>query len=190
MANGGGGFQDNLFSPVFLSEPDSYLCFGDDATMFDIPAEEVGSMLHAGDIDYDNCANFVPIFPSDLNFNASYCKSMATITAPAFQNTGEAGIIPEVVTSLNLLPPEINRLEIDYVLVQETPVVQAYSDALDETSNTIHTTGLTLPIQNRYATREEWERHRRLFTQLYRDENKTLKEVRSIMKDKYAFNAT
>ncbi len=46
-----------------------------------------------------------------------------------------------------------------------------------------------LPIPNRRPTAEDWLAYRRIFTQLYKVENKTLREVMNIMKEQYRFRA-
>ena len=47
-----------------------------------------------------------------------------------------------------------------------------------------------IPVRNQYPTSEDWDTSRPIFTQLYRAENRTLSEVKAIMKDTYGFNAT
>lgn len=42
----------------------------------------------------------------------------------------------------------------------------------------------------RWATNGDWERHRSEITVLYRDGNKTLKEVMAYMESQYQFRAT
>ena len=180
MANGG-GFQAHFFGPAFLSKPDSYLCFGDEA---------VDSMLDTGGLDYDNYANPLPVFPSDVSTNASYGDVMLAIAAPAFPSTQEVDNMPQVGIQSHLRPPRIAYPETGDVNVQEAPVGHVHPEVPDETINDSHTTDLTSPVRTRYAIAEDWELHRALFTRLYRDENKTLKEVKSIMKEKYGFNAT
>ena len=44
--------------------------------------------------------------------------------------------------------------------------------------------------QQGYASERDWERHKGLITRLYRDENKTLKEVMAIMYHRHGFHAT
>jgi hypothetical protein len=39
-------------------------------------------------------------------------------------------------------------------------------------------------------SRHDWEVHREYFTQLYQDEERSLKEVMEIMKDRHHFHAT
>lgn len=46
-----------------------------------------------------------------------------------------------------------------------------------------------LPIPNRPPTAEDWRAYRSTFTQLYKVENKTLREVMNIMKEQYHFRA-
>ncbi|KAE9369776.1 hypothetical protein N431DRAFT_560526 [Stipitochalara longipes BDJ] len=47
-----------------------------------------------------------------------------------------------------------------------------------------------LPIPNRPPTAEDWQAYRKSFTQLYKVENKTLREVMGIMKEQYNFRAS
>ena len=49
---------------------------------------------------------------------------------------------------------------------------------------------LTHPTRSRYPTTEDWEFFRPILTRLYRDENRTLKEVKSTMEATYGFRAT
>ena len=44
--------------------------------------------------------------------------------------------------------------------------------------------------QNGWATSEDWTKHRQTITALYCNENKTLKEVMQIMREKHDFVAT
>jgi len=46
-----------------------------------------------------------------------------------------------------------------------------------------------LPIPNRPPKAEDWRVYRSIFTQLYKVENKTLREVMNIMKEQYDFRA-
>ncbi|KAH8882937.1 hypothetical protein GQ53DRAFT_664917, partial [Thozetella sp. PMI_491] len=52
------------------------------------------------------------------------------------------------------------------------------------------TSSLGVSRQQGYASDRDWERHKALITRLYRDENKTLKEVMAIMLYKHGFHAT
>jgi hypothetical protein len=47
-----------------------------------------------------------------------------------------------------------------------------------------------VPLSNQYASGEMWDTYRATITKLYRDENRTLKVVMSVMKEKYGFKAT
>jgi hypothetical protein len=46
-----------------------------------------------------------------------------------------------------------------------------------------------LPIPNRHPTAEDWQAYRSIFTQLYKVEDKTLKEVMGVMREQYHFRA-
>jgi len=180
MANGG-DCQGHLFSQAVLSEPDSYLCFGDDVAMCDVPDEAIDVMLDTGGFHDDNCANLMQMLPSDIS---------AAIAAPAFPSTRDVDNMPEVGIQPHLRPPRIAYPETRDINVQEAPAAQVPPDVPDGTIEDSNMTGLIFSVQTRYATTEDWERYRALFTRLYRDENKTLKDVKSIMKEKYGFNAT
>lgn len=47
-----------------------------------------------------------------------------------------------------------------------------------------------LATPNDPPTRQDWEAYRAIFTQLYRAENRSLKDVVSFMADQYSFKAT
>jgi len=180
MANGG-DCQGHLFGQAVLSELDSYLCFGDDVAMCDDPDEAIDVMLDTGGFHDDNCANLMQMLPSDIS---------AAIAAPAFPSTRDVDNMPEVGIQPHLRPPRIAYPETRDINVQEAPAAQVPPDVPDGTIEDSNMTGLIFSVQTRYATTEDWERYRALFTRLYRDENKTLKDVKSIMKEKYGFNAT
>jgi hypothetical protein len=46
-----------------------------------------------------------------------------------------------------------------------------------------------LPLPNRRPTAEDWQAYRNIFTQLYKVENKTLKDVMGVMREQYHFRA-
>jgi hypothetical protein len=180
MANGG-DCQGHLFGQAVLSDPGSYLCFGDDVAMCDVPDEAIDVMLDTGGFHDDNCANLMQMLPSDIS---------VAIAAPAFPSTRDVDDMPEVGIQPHLRPPRIAYPETRDINVQEAPATQVPPDVSDGIIEDSNMTGLIFPVRTRYATTEDWERYRALFTRLYRDENKTLKEVKSIMKEKYGFNAT
>jgi hypothetical protein len=189
MANGG-DYQGHLFSQAVLSEPDSCLCFGDDVAMCDVPDEAVDIMLDTGGFHDDNCANPMQMWPSDISVDASYSDAMLAIAAPAFPSTQEVDNIPDVAIQPHFRPPRSAYPEIGGVDIQDAPVVQVHPEVPDGTIKDSNMIGFIFPVRNQYATAEDWDRHRALFTRLYCDKNKTLKEVKSIMKEKYGFNAT
>jgi hypothetical protein len=53
----------------------------------------------------------------------------------------------------------------------------------------ISTNGV-LPRPNYPPSQRDWDAHRTLFTRLYQVEERPLKEVMEIMKDRYQFRAT
>ena len=82
-----------------------------------------------------------------------------------------------------------------HLLVEDLRIIEAPHSRSQMISPSIATNGSsnpfkTLPLRNPCPNTEDWEPYRTIFAQLYRDENRTLKEVKSIMKDIYGFNAT
>jgi len=48
-----------------------------------------------------------------------------------------------------------------------------------------------MPVaQDGYATKDDWDTHRKTITKLYQDDNKTLKDVMVTIADTYSFFAT
>jgi hypothetical protein len=80
------------------------------------------------------------------------------------------------------LVEDLQMLEVLHSHSQLDSRSYAMSDSSDQVS--------TLPVPNRHPTTEDWEFYRPIFTRLYRDENRTLKDIKSIMRDIYGFNAT
>jgi hypothetical protein len=76
------------------------------------------------------------------------------------------------------------------VPMRETSNCQSWMDSHPIATSDFSNRTLTLPARNRYPTREDWEFYRPILTRLYRDENRTLEEVKSIMKATYGFHAT
>jgi hypothetical protein len=187
---GGWAFQEQ-FGQAFLPDLDPYLFPGDGLAIFDVLNEAVDSTLGTGGLDNDdNYANPPPNVRSYVSANVSYGGAMFAIATPAFPSTHEVDSMPELVIPSHVRPPRIVYPETNYVNVHEAPVAQGPREVPDEIVQDSNMTGLIFPARTRYATAEDWERYRPLFTRLYRDENKSLKKVRSIMKEKYGFNAT
>jgi hypothetical protein len=159
--------------------------------MLDATDQALGSLLDkGGHLLYDHTAYLPPTFPVNVDFDASYRDCMAMLDGRAFQSIPYVGNTFQAVAQLHHLPPEMTYSGFDNVCVQEAPALHAPLDAFDTAISESQMTGLTLPIQPRYATTEDWERYRALITQLYRDKKKTLKEVKSIMTERHRFNAT
>lgn len=61
-----------------------------------------------------------------------------------------------------------------------------------DTSNATssHQAAPVIPVAHYPPTAKDWDNHRRIFTKLYRGENKTLEQVMEIMRAKYGFKAT
>jgi hypothetical protein len=76
------------------------------------------------------------------------------------------------------------------VQMRETSNCQSRMDSHPIATSDFSNGTLTLPAQNRDPTTEDWEFYRPILTRLYRDENQTLEEVKSIMKATYGFHAT
>jgi hypothetical protein len=130
------------------------------------------------------------VSPFNVTSNARYNNGMPVLDAPIVQNTPHVDATPRARAASDDLASGTKYSGPDNTHMQERRVIRAPLGTCAAKAGESRTTNLTLPIQNRYATAEDWERHRALFEYLYRDENKTLKEVMSIMKERYGFNAT
>jgi hypothetical protein len=188
---GGWGFQEQSFAQAFLPDSDAHLFPGDGVPIFNVPNEAVDSTLDTGGLGNDY--NYAIPPPSVLSYVSPDVRDgdvMLATATPASPSTHEVDSMPELVIQSHLSPPRITYPETNYVNVQEAPVAQGHREVPDEVVQDSDMTGLVFPTRTRYPTAEDWERHRPLFTRLYRDENKSLRKVRSIMKQKYGFNAT
>jgi hypothetical protein len=175
-----GCFQEHLLDPAFPFELSQNISFGDDVMMLDAVDQADASLIdNGGHLPYD-----------EVNFNASYEDSMAMLDAPAFQCTPHMDFTPAAITQSCLLSSETRNPGLGEVTIQETPVFRSAPETSDTSRNESHMNSTAFPTQFRYATAEDWERNRALFTWLYRDQNMTLKDVKAIMREKFGFNAT
>ena len=186
-----GGFQEHLLDPAFPFELSQNFSFRDDVMMLDA-VDQAGASLpdNGGHLPYDEITYLLPEFPIEANFNASYEDGMATLDAPAFQCTPHVDFTPAAITQSCLLSPEIRNPGLGEVTMQEAPVFRSAPEMSDMSRNESHMNSMAFPTRFRYATAEDWERNRALFTSLYRDQNMTLKDVKAIMREKYGFSAT
>lgn len=186
-----GGFQEHLLDPAFPFELSQDISFRDDVMMLDA-VDQADAFLadNGGHLPYNEITPLLPEFPIEANFNASYEDGMATLDAPAFQCTPHADFTPTAITQSCLLSPETRNPGLGEVTMQEAPVFRSAPETSDMSRNESHMNSTASPTQFRYATPEDWERNRALFTSLYRDQNMTLKDVKAIMREKYGFNAT
>jgi hypothetical protein len=115
--------------------------------------------------------------PGDVStFMASLDRSNPALIAP--------DLYPSDAPALNQESFE------DDVQMRETSNYQSRMDSHPIATSDFSNRTLTLPARNRCPTTEDWESYRPILTQLYRDENRTLEEVKSIMKATYGFYAT
>jgi hypothetical protein len=73
---------------------------------------------------------------------------------------------------------------------QGSPFAVSYHADGDSNSATNQNVIQVLAPPSNPPTRQDWEVYRTIFTQLYRTENRKLKEVMSIMEAQYSFKAT
>jgi hypothetical protein len=186
-----GGFQEHFLNPAFPFDLSQDISSRDDVTMFDA-VDQAGASLtdNGGHLPYDEITSLLPDFPIEANFNASYEDGVATLDVLAFQCTPHVDFTPAAITHSCLLSPEIRNPGLGEVTMQEAPVFRSAPETSDMSRNESHMNSMAFPTQFRYATAEDWERNRALFTWLYRDQNMTLKDVKAIMREKYGFNAT
>lgn len=132
----------------------------------------------------------VPAFPFEHVQNTSFGDDVMMLDTPAFQRTPQADFTPAAIAQSYLLSPETRNPGLGEACTPKALVFRSAPEASDISRNESHMNSVAFPIQVRYATAQDWERYRALFTRLYCDENMTLKDVMSIMKEKYGFNAT
>jgi hypothetical protein len=183
-----GDFQEHLLDPAFPFELSQDTSFRGDVMMLDA-VDQTGASLpdNGGHLPYDEITHLLPEFPIEANFNASYEDGMAMLDAPAFQCTPHVDFTPAAITQSCLLSPEMRNPGLGEVTMQEAPVFQSAPETSDMSRNESHMNNMASPTQ---LTAEDWERNRALFTWLYCDQNRTLKDVQAIMREKYGFNAT
>jgi hypothetical protein len=73
---------------------------------------------------------------------------------------------------------------------QDSPHITFYHADRDLNTNLDRDAVQVLPPPSNPPTRQDWEAYRAIFTQLYRIENRSLKEVISVMANQYNFKAT
>lgn len=186
-----GGFQEHLPVPAFPFERVQNTSFGGGVTMLDVMDEVLGSMMDMGGyLPDEHTTHHVPAVPVGGEGLAGCQDGMAMLDAPAFQRTPQADFTPTAIAQSYLLSPETRNPGLGEVRTPKAPVFRSPLEASDISRNESHTNSMASPIQVRYATAQDWERYRTLFTRLYRDENMTLKDVKSIMRERYGFNAT
>jgi len=186
-----GGFQEHFLNPAFPFDLFQDISSRDDVTMFDA-VDQAGASLTdiGGHLLYDEITPLLPDFPIEANFNASYEDDMATLDAPAFQCTPHVDFTPAAIAQACFLSPEIRNPGLGEVTMQEAPAFRSAPETSDMPRNESNMNSMAFPTQPRYATAEDWERNRALFTRLYCDQNMTLKDVRAIMRERHGFNAT
>jgi hypothetical protein len=151
----------------------------------------LGSIVDTrGHLSQDYSSHHLVISPFNITLNASCNNGMPSLDASAVWSTPHVDTTPRAGAESGHLALGITYSVLDNARMQEGPKIHAPSDNCGMKASESRMTNLALPIQTRYATAEDWERHRALITQLYRDENKTLEEVKSIMKERYSFTAT
>jgi len=73
---------------------------------------------------------------------------------------------------------------------QDSPHITFYHADRDLNAGLDQDAVQVLPQPSNPPTRQDWEAHRTIFTELYRTKSRSLKEVISIMADQYNFKAT
>jgi len=91
--------------------------------------------------------------------------------------------------------PSEQPVSTQHLLVEDLRIIEAPHSHYQMISPSIATNDSSnrfkaLPLRSPCSNTDNWKLYRPTFTRLYRDENRTLKEVKSIMKDIYGFNAT
>jgi hypothetical protein len=139
-----------------------------------------------------DAADMLPTLPVDVNLDMLCNNGLAAGGVSAF--TASLDGSDTAVMAADLYPSDVPPLTqkpcAEDVPMREAPKshsqIRFHPIATSDFSNR----AFTLPARNRYPTTQDWEFYRPIFTWLYRDENRTLRDVKSLMKATYGFHAT
>ena len=182
-------FQECPLDANFPFEYDSDMFLADHATLPDATSQVSGGVTDVGCYlpFYDN----TPLQPvATTNMGALQGGDVAMMDVPVFQCAPQTEPTSTAITQAHVVLPGRSHPALNDTHMQEVPVFDDSSNAWDMSANQDHPSSSTRPLHIRYPTMEDWNRHRGLFTKLYLEENKTLNEVKSILKEQYGFNAT
>jgi hypothetical protein len=164
-----------------------------DAAMLDAADWMLWEDINGGFCLYQNDLTDIQPIPS-ANGGLAMIRydGLATPELPGFPNGPEENVSKGSVADLRSSP---TFLPAQYLVGPDTSTMeQVYPpNQMGSSSNAtshIHEQILTFPIRSRYPCSEDWESYRPIITRLYIKEDKTLKEVKSIMKDVYGFVAS
>lgn len=98
---------------------------------------------------------------------------------------------PQVMASASMLTDRAANITVTpSIYAQDSPYTTSYHADRDPNAVLDQDAIQVLPPPSDPPTRRDWEAYRTIFTHLYRTENRSLKEVMSIMADQYKFKAT
>jgi hypothetical protein len=153
-----------------------------------------------------------PGLDSDIGFpgsqsNPTTLLPIGHINVDTHENRIDETVMPGASPALNVVESE-GKISISYrpqaqmpsPYVQNTPIVvspaevpvalTSLADASDPVGEDMSTQRLRSCSHTQYATADDWKKYRSEITKLYCDDNKTLSEVRAVMRKRYGFNAT
>lgn len=149
---------------------------------------------------------------SDIGFpgsqsNPTTLLPIGPINVDTYGNHIDETVMPRASPALNIVENE-EMISISYKAqaqmpspyVQNTSIVVSPAEvpvALTSLADASDPVGEDMSIQRlgscshtQYATADDWKKYRSEITKLYCDDNKTLREVRVVMRKRYGFNAT
>ena len=184
-----GSFQEHLLDATFPFEHDVDISLGDYATLLDITSQVWGDGTGMGCYPLSDIST--PLQPMvTTNGDAHQGGDVAMLDVPLFQCAPRTDRAPTAIIQPHVVLPEVSHAILNDIHMQEIRDLRDSSNACDRTASRDHTRSSACPLHHQYATTEDWNRQRGLFTKLYLEENKTLNEVKSILKEQYGFNAT
>lgn len=125
--------------------------------------------------------SLLQVITQNFGFSSPFCHNLTQ--EYKLQITTLASMFPDyVIPAISPQRPSIDT--------QNSPDIALYDAGRDLNAGLDQYAVQVLPPPNDPPTRRDWEAYRAIFTQLYRAENKPLKEVMSIMADQYGFKAT
>lgn len=139
-----------------------------------------------------DAADILPTLPVNVNLDMLCNNGLAAGGVSAFPASLDGSDMAVMAADLypSNVPPSTQKPCAEDVPMREAPDSHSQTNFRPIATSDFSNQAFTLLARNRCLTTQDWEYYRPLFTRLYRDENRTLRYVKSVMKATYGFHAT